>query len=446
MDKIRRNLEGKKIAILGLGLENISLLNWLTKEKISAQITICDNRELGQLPTIKTQSVLWQVGKKAGQELERFDILFRSPGWPLHDNNLNRAKKLKKIITSPINLFFDLCPTKNIIGVTGTKGKGTTATLIYKILKAAKRPVFLGGNIGIAPFSFLSKIKPNDYVVLELSSFQLEDLVSSPKIAVLTNFYQEHLAPADPNNPNYHKNLTSYWQAKLKIATGLNNRWLVVNEKLRKKITASKLPTRITFFSTSSLESRLAGSYNQENIAAAIKVAEILKIPATTYRPAIKNFKNLEHRLELVTKKDGVSFYDNSFSTTPESTILDIESFTAPLILIAGGADKGANFNQLARTIKQGVKHLILLPGTGTNQILLELKKVKYSFLKLTEANSMLEAVSIAKSLAKSGDTVLLSTGCASFGIFKNYKERGSLFHKHVKSDTELSDGKNLNK
>jgi len=434
MDNKLRHLYGKNIAILGLGLENASLLEWLAKKKIPAQITICDHREPEQLPTIKNKSVLWQTGKKANQELEKFDILFRSPGWPLNDPNLNKAKRLNKVITSPINLFLSLCPTKNTIGVTGTKGKGTTATLIYKILKAAKKRAFLGGNIGIAPFSFLNKIKSNDFIVLELSSFQLEDLSSSPRIAVITNFYKEHLSPADPNNPNYHKNLSSYWQAKLKIASRPNNRYLVVNEKLNKKISISKLKNKKVFFSASPLETKLAGNYNQENVAAAIRVAEILKISPTTYLSVIKNFTNLEHRLKLVAKKDGIAFYDNSFSTTPESTILDINSFTKPLILIAGGADKGADFKKLAQAIKAQTKNLILLPGPGTNKILAALKQVKYSLANLSTASNMLDAVSIAKSLAKSGDIVLLSTGCASFGIFKNYKERGNLFNKYVKS------------
>ncbi len=163
-------------------------------------------------------------------------------------------------------------------------------------------------------------------------------------------------------------------------------------------------------------------------------MAEILKISPTTYLSVIKNFTNLEHRLKLVAKKDGIAFYDNSFSTTPESTILDINSFTKPLILIAGGADKGADFKKLAQAIKAQTKNLILLPGPGTNKILAALKQVKYSLANLSTASNMLDAVSIAKSLAKSGDIVLLSTGCASFGIFKNYKERGNLFNKYVKS------------
>lgn len=435
MDKKLSRFNDKKIALLGFGLENTSLLDWLTKNKVSAQITICDRQISKPLPALKNTNIRWQTGGQADQELEKFDILFRSPGWPLHDPKLLKAKRLGRLITSPINLFMELCPTKNIIGVTGTKGKGTTATLIYKILKAANKQVFLGGNIGIAPFSFLSKIKPSDYVVLELSSFQLEDLSWSPQVAVFTNFYKEHLAPADPNNPNFHKTLSSYWRAKLNIASSPNTGWLVINKKLKSKIAASKLSARVISFSTSPLESKLAGSYNKENIAAAVKVAEILNIPQTVTQATIKNFKNLEHRLEFVARKLGVSFYDNSFSTTPESTVLDIKSFPEPVILIAGGADKGADFSRLARTIKKTTKHLVLLPGSGTARLLQELKKVSFSRAQLSDARDMREAVRQAKSLAKPGDVVLLSTGCASFGIFKNYKERGSLFKRYVKAE-----------
>ena len=427
-------LAGKNIALLGFGLENASLLNWLKEKNIPANITICDRRQPDQLPTTNDRSVNWQTGKKAQDNLERFDILFRSPGWPLNDPALKQARLSKKLITSPINLFLELCPTKNTIGITGTKGKGTTATLIYKILKDAKKRVFLGGNIGIAPFSFLEKIKPHDYVVLELSSFQLEDLSASPKIAVITNFYKEHLAPADPNNPNYHKNLAAYWQAKTKIFSQKNNRWLVINEKIKSRVSSSKFRAEKIFFSAGNFDTGLIGSYNQENIAAAVQVARLLRIPASKYRVSVKNFKNLENRLELSNKKNGVSFYNNSFSTTPESTILDIKSFPGPIILIAGGADKGADFRPLARAIAAFVKNLILLPGAGTDRILKELEKINYPAKQLKEVADMQEAVSVAKSQAKRGDTVLLSTGCASFGIFKNYKERGSLFNHYARS------------
>src|SRR3989338_3298196 len=183
-------LNNKKVGILGLGIENLALIKYLLKHKIRCQITVCDAR----LEIKNKLPVLWQLGKKFKQDLDKFDILFRSPGWPIDCPGICEALKAGVELYSPMKLFFALNPAKNIIGVTGTKGKGTTASLIYEILKQAGKRVWLGGNIGVAPFAFIDEIKKNDWIVLELSSFQLEDTTASPRVAVVTNFYSEHLA------------------------------------------------------------------------------------------------------------------------------------------------------------------------------------------------------------------------------------------------------------
>lgn len=432
----------EKMALLGLGKDNLALLTLLDKHKAQFEITICDFRDKDKLPKIELKNikVKYQLGQNFNQNLFNFDILMRSPGWPLKCPGIEEAKKNKKDIqiSSALNFFLQTCPSKNIIGVTGTKGKGTTSTLIYKILKNAyhkTRQVYLGGNIGISPISFLEKIKANDFIVLELSSFQLEDLSISPKIAVFTNLFKEHLVPADPNNPNYHKTLEKYFQAKLKITQGNDNKYLVANESLREKLEQEKLNTKIIYFTKSSLPSKLSGTYNQENIAAAIEVAKLLKIKSEVYKKVVKNFKNLEHRLELVSEENGVRYFDNSFSTTPESTILDLKSFSENIILIAGGADKGANFKDLAKEIKNQVEFLILLPGKGSDKLELELKKINFKLERLNKVKDMEVAVKLAKKTAQEKQIVLLSTACASFGIFKNYKERGDLFKHYVKSE-----------
>jgi len=419
-------LKGKKIALLGLGLENQALLAWLKKHKIAAAITVKDAR---------------QDPKNFNRGLYEYDLLFRSPGWPLACPGIKEALRKKKTeLSSPFNLFFTLCPTKNIIGVTGTKGKGTTATLITKILKDAGKRVWLGGNIGIPPFSFLDRIRPEDYVVLELSSFQLEDLKISPKIAVITNLYREHLAPADPNNPNFHASLKSYWQAKFNIARHQENRYLVANESLAGKIDreisgANNYRGQIIYFSASQAPSKLSGLYNQENVGAALAVADILRLPKSSALKTVANFKNLEHRLQLIAEKNGVRYFDNSFSTTPESSTLDLSSFENPVILIAGGADKGADFSGFAKKIKEKVKFLILLPGAGSKRLEKELQKAKLQSKRLVKAADMAIAVKQARRLAERGDVVLLSTGCASFGLFQNYKERGDLFQKYSRTN-----------
>ncbi len=414
-----QKLNKQKIALLGFGLDNQALLKLLTQQKISAEIVIKDAS---------------RDPKNFNQGLDDFDLLVRSPGWPLHDPQLQKALANKRTtLTSPLNLFFELCPSKNIIGITGTKGKGTTATLIYQLLKQSGQRVWLGGNIGVSPLSFLTKIKPEDYLVLELSSFQLEDLRFSPKFAVITNLFPEHLAPADPKNPNYHLSLTSYWQAKLNIAKQKTNHYLIANPQLASRLKNRKLPGKLIYFSPATIPSQLVGDYNRENIGAALAVAKLLKLNIKTTKQTIANFKNLEHRLELVATRNGVKYFDNSFSTTPESTRLDLLSFSEPIIQIAGGADKGADFSKLAKTITQEVKHLILLPGLGSDKLKVALKLAGFPAEKISFAKEMSAAVALAKQIATRGDVVLLSTACASFGIFKNYKERGDLFKTYVK-------------
>jgi UDP-N-acetylmuramoylalanine--D-glutamate ligase len=437
MLKTSNRLTEKKLALLGLGLDNRALLTLLDQTEILTEVTICDARRRMDLSLnkFKNLTIRYRLGKNFNKDLNKFDILSRSPGWPLACPGVREAQRCGRTkITSPLNIFFALCPTKNIIGVTGSKGKGTTASLIYKILRDAGRRVWLGGNIGVSPLSFLTKIKSTDYVVLELSSFQLEDLEYSPRLSVITNLFPEHLAPADPHNPNFHRSLQIYWRAKLNIAVGPQNKYLVANKTLVARLKTARLKTRPIYFSASSLPSKLIGDFNRENVGAAVAVAKILKIAPTRYQKTVANFANLEHRLEPVATIRGIKYFDNSFSTTPESTILDLHSFRAPIILIAGGADKGADFRALAKTIRQKVKFLILLAGQATPRIKRELAAQKFPAQKMITVDNMKKAVTVARRQADKGDVVLLSAACASFGMFKNYKERGNLFQQYVKT------------
>jgi len=457
-------LKNKKIAILGLGIENSALVKYILKHKIKCEITVCDRRSKKQLnenyhrfpgssPGLKSRNnIRWQLGKEHNKNLDKFDVLFRSPGWPLNEvkskkllapRSFSEGRKVKSI-NSPMRLFFELCPTKNIIGVTGTKGKGTAASLIYEILRAAKRKVWLGGNIGVAPFEFIDKIKKNDWVVLELSSFQLEDMTVSPHIAVITNFYSEHLAPADPNNPNYHHSLKEYWKAKANIY-----RWQKANDYLISNIqfpVTRQFPNfkfqtnaRKINFKKSELPSRLIGEHNKENVAAAVEVAKIVGVKPAVIKKAVANFKGLEHRLELVRELKGVKYYDDSFATTPEAAIIALKSFSRPVIILLGGADKKSNFNQLAKEVKKRCRFVVLLNGQATSKIKKALLKVGYENSKMKLANNIKEAVVTARRQTEIGDIVLLSTACASFGMFKNYKERGRLFKVEVKNLPQLN-------
>lgn len=489
-----KNLQNKKIAMLGLGVENLALAKFFLKNKVDCHLTICDPKsaaELGdrflEIKLLARKNKLSEInlmtGKNYDGHLTDFDIVFRSPGYPLFNPNLVKAKKVGVKISSAMELFFELCPTKNIIGVTGSKGKGTTSSLIYEIIRStfAKatadkggdfNKVFLGGNIGTAPFEFIEKIKPSDFVVLELSSFQLEDLKISPKIAVITNIFKEHLAPADPNNPNYHKSMKDYWTAKANIFRHQKKSdYLVVNEKIvmpvktgiQKKTTdVTKLDSRLrgndTFgkiivYGKSELLSNLTGEHNKENVAAAVAVAKILKIKDGVVKKAVKKFQGLPHRLEFVAEIDGVKYFDDSFATVPDVSVIalkaigDLNNTPRPrstqggqggarndknIVLLAGGADKGSDFKNFAKEIEKRVKYLILFKGKGTDKLKNELHNTKYIIQNTKEVANMKDAVKIAKSKSKSGNVILLSTGCASFGCFKNYKERGDQFKKEV--------------
>ncbi|MDD4901615.1 MAG: UDP-N-acetylmuramoyl-L-alanine--D-glutamate ligase [Patescibacteria group bacterium] len=532
---ILKSLNNRKIAMLGLGVENLALVKYLLRRSPAAEtaagqglhITVCDPKSAAELgdryleikqlaKKNKLPEIILMTGKNYDAHLADFDIIFRSPGYPLFNPNLLKAKKAGVIISSPMKLFFELCPTKNIIGVTGSKGKGTTSSLIYEILKKATttpgttpKPllrkegrVWLGGNIGNAPFEFIEKIKPKDFVVLELSSFQLEDLDVSPHIAVVTNLFKEHLAPADPNNPNYHRSMKDYWAAKANIFSHQQkNDYLVINEKLKNKIPLSRgvaAPrgrgvlnggTKVIFCSSSALPSNLIGAHNKENLAAAEAVAKILKIKPEIVARAVKNFQGLPHRLEFVAEINGVRYFDDSFATVPDVSVIALKAVggksplerptyaKAPvgqgwptlkeiacptklrrgaklegvlklggskseiasrgarndknIILLAGGADKGSDFKKFAQEITKRVKYLILFKGKGTDRLKKELQITNYKF-PIIAVDTMKKAVEIARREAELGDVILLSTGCASFGCFKNYKERGDFFKEET--------------
>ncbi len=453
-----KSLKNKNICFLGLGVENYALIEFLLSKNIDCQMVVCnltDPRKTERGLKLKQyKNISWKSDKNYDKNLDQFDVIFRSPGYPLIKLKTIKKKVLGKItlITSPMQLFFDLCPTKNIIGVTGTKGKGTISSMIAAIIEENikskthpstraplsrgefKKKVFLGGNIGVAPFSFIDKIKKDDFVVLELSSFQLEDLKTSPRIAVICNFTPEHLAPADPNNPNFHPSLKSYWNAKSNIFKFQNkNNYLIINNKLNSKFKKNIPKSTLITFKKSNLKTLLVGEHNKENIAATVEIAKLLNIKPNIIATAIKNFKGLPHRTELVKEENDIKFFDDSFATTPEATITALNSFKKDkIILLAGGADKGSDFKQLAKEIKHKVKFLILLEGLGTKRIKSELDKIQFSADNSQLVHNIKDAVKTAKNKANSGDIILLSTGCASFGMFNNYKERGDLFKKEI--------------
>lgn len=436
-------LRGKQIAILGLGIENVALLQYLIAHGHTANYTILDARDkrqlheraagLEQLAHTHNLSLEWRTGPEYDRNLAEFDYIFRIAGYPLFKQPIIEAMMAGTSISSATKLFFDICPSKHTIGVTGSKGKGTTASLIYKILQDAGKRAHFGGNIGTPLFSFMDNIRPGDWVVLELSSFQTEDLHTSPHIAVFTNFFPDHLAAADPANPNYHKTLQSYWQAKTSIFTyQKKGDILIAGSQLKEKVTAVRPRSTIHFFTKSELPSRLVGEHNKKNIAAAAQAAKAVGISAGTIKRSVKDFAGLPHRLEFIAVHDDIRYYNDSFATAPHPAITALQSFhPGSVVLIAGGASKKTDYTSFATIAKTYAKAVMLLPGKGSQEIESALKAIDYP--AIVHVKTMAQAVARAAKQATAGDIVLLSPACASFGLFNNYKERGEMFRAAVR-------------
>ena len=457
------SLTNKKIAALGFGIEGKSAARFLLKH--GSTVTIIDD-----MPESEFDSHDLEEFKKLGAEfvfgqfpdLVNYDLIVRSPGIPLFRDEIQEARKAEVTISSPTKLFFDFCPTQNIIGVTGTKGKGTTSSLIYEMLKEQGKDVYLGGNIGTPPLDFLDQLSSDSVVVLELSSFQLEDITKSPHIAVMLMVTSEHLAADQWGTKNYHKNIEEYIDAKrnlLQFQTQddfavVNHDYPASNESdvhtdgrvyyvsreqgvwqgcyVKDNAIWLKMGEReVEVIKTKDI--LLPGKHNWENVCAAILGATLAGAEEKAIVKVLKSFQGLEHRLELIATVGGVRYYDDSFSTTPETAIAAIEAFEDPEILILGGSTKGSDFSELGRIISDAsnIKAIISV-GAEWEQIKLKIKNEK---LKIVEGKeNMKEVVEAAAEIGELGDVVLLSPACASFDKFKNYKDRGEQFKAAVES------------
>ncbi len=446
---MENKFKGKKIAVLGLGIEGEDSINFFLK--CESDITVFDQKEekdldLTRLPTKELKFV---CGKNyLDSDFSEFDLIVRSPGIYRYSPQLLKAEKNGSKITSNVKLFFDLCPSK-IIGVTGTKGKGTTSTLIYQILKTSNFDVHLGGNIGKPALSLLSSVKEDSIVVLELSSFQLIDLNISPHIAVVLNVTVDHM--------DWHKDRNEYVLAKENIVKHQSiDDFSVINQDYSDSKNFSKKTCAIVHFFSSKtktngcyIENReivlnvdkkeiignvndllLRGKHNWENINAAVCASYLAGAKLTAIKQTVFNFKGLEHRLELVGDYKDITFYNDSFSTNPQTTIAAIKSFTEPLTLILGGSDKGLEYVEMAQEIFKtpNVKSIVLM-GQIADQIQADLVKSNFKGKIVNLGMTTMEMV-VEKSLelSKKGFVVLLTPATASFGMFTDYKDRGNKF------------------
>ena len=449
------NFSQKSVAVLGLGIEGQDTCQFLTKR--GAKITVFDQKtasELGKtVKVLKSRGVKFKLGKNYLKNgLGKFDVIFRSPAFKTSLPAIVKAKKKGSKISSATELFFKTCPAK-IIGVTGTKGKGTTSTLIYNILKRAGKKVFLAGNIGQPMLALLPKLDRKSWVVLELSSFQLQGLNFSPHVAVVLFITSEHL--------NYHRNVKEYIRAKSNIVRHQNkNDFAILNADNNTSSSFAHLtPAKTLYFSRQKKINgayvinkkimlankiispvknlKLKGEHNWDNVCAAVTAANSIGISKKIIQKEVFSFKGLEHRLELVRTIKKISFYNDSFSTTPETAIAAIKAFQKPIILIAGGSEKGSNYDQLGKEIaKSSVKSLILI-GQMAKRIKKAVEKAGYRGEIIYQPGEMKEIIKIAFKKAKPNNIILLSPACASFDMFKNYKDRGNQFKKNVKKINE---------
>ena len=450
------NMKGKRVAVVGLGVSNTPLIDYL--HDLMAKVTVFDERneeKLDQKIVEKIRSYNFDLvtGKNALHFLRGFNVIFRSPSCLPTTLQLRSEQKRGAIVTSEIEMLMNTCPCK-IIGVTGSDGKTTTTTLIYEILKEGGYNCHLGGNIGTPLFTEVKNFKEEDIVVLELSSFQLMGMEISPEISVITNI--------SPNHLDKHSSYQEYIDAKKNIFKFQDESGKVVlnyDNDITKNM-ASEADGKVEFFSSKeklndgvilddnkikickdgvrrhildTKDIHLRGVHNYENICAAIAATSDL-VDVDTQIKAIKNFKGVEHRLEFVRELDGVKWYNDSIGTSPTRTIAGLNSFDEKIVLIAGGYDKNLDYAPLAKPILEHVSKLILMGKTASkiyNAVTKEIAGTDIVF-PMYKCTSLEEAVNRARKISTKGEIVLFSPASASFDMFKNFAERGEKFKEYV--------------
>lgn len=442
-------MKTKKVVFIGAGVSHRELIGLFRRKGID--VTLCDKRDACALGDtygeLEKLGVKFCLGEGYLDGIFEGDVIFRTPGMYYYSPALAKARELQKVVTSEMEVFFDLCPCK-IYAVTGSDGKTTTTTLISELLGAEGKKVWLGGNIGKALLPRIEEIGENDAAVVELSSFQLISMRKSPDVAVITN--------VAPNHLDVHKDMEEYIDAKKNLILHQNafsktvlNADNDITHGMEKLVRGSLnwfsrkvIPQNGAFLAedgTVNLVSnseitrvmhkdqiRLPGIHNVENYLAAIS-AVAGEVSVETVVKVAETFGGVEHRIEFVRMLDGVKYYNDSIATSPTRTIAGLNSFDQKLIVLAGGYDKKIPFEPLAPVLIERAKVLILMGVTAL--------KIKAAVtgcegydpneLEIIEVPSMEAAVETARKIAKEGDIVTLSPACASFDMYPNFEARG---------------------
>ena len=450
LDEFKYNVAGKNITVIGIGISNLPLIKYLVS--LGANVTACDRRsaeDLGENYTeLEKSGVKFNLGDGYLNNLSG-DMIFKTPGMRYDVPELLKAKENGSIVTSEMEVFFEVCPS-HIIAVTGSDGKTTTTTLIHKMMTDAGYKTWLGGNIGNPLLTDTEKMKENDWVILELSSFQLHTMRKSPEIAVITNI--------SPNHLDMHKDYKEYIDAKKNIMLYQNEGdTLIVNADNQVTADIGKSANgAVKYFSRNGMadvyldgniikrgiveilnikDIKIPGMHNVENYMAAIAAVSGLVSKDVIVNVA-KTFGGVEHRIELVRTLDGVKYYNSSIDSSPNRTINTLRVFPNKVIMIAGGKDKGIPYDEIGPALAEHVKVLILIGATSDKiqeALDAEINKTgNGKDIEVIRATSYEDAVNTARSKAHDGDVVLLSPASTSFDMFRNFEERGNLFKKIV--------------
>ena len=450
LDEFKYNVAGKNITVIGIGISNLPLIKYLVS--LGANVTACDRRsaeDLGENYTeLEKLGVKFNLGDGYLNNLSG-DMIFKTPGMRYDVPELLKAKENGSIVTSEMEVFFEVCPS-HIIAVTGSDGKTTTTTLIHKMMTDAGYKTWLGGNIGNPLLTDTEKMKENDWVILELSSFQLHTMRKSPEIAVITNI--------SPNHLDMHKDYKEYIDAKKNIMLYQNEGdTLIVNADNQVTEDIGKSANgAVKYFSRNGMadvyldgniikrgiveilnikDIKIPGMHNVENYMAAIAAVSGLVSKEVIVNVA-KTFGGVEHRIELVRTLDGVKYYNSSIDSSPNRTINTLRVFPNKVIIIAGGKDKGIPYDEIGPALAEHVKVLILIGATSDKiqeALDAEINKTgNGKDIEVIRATSYEDAVNTARSKAHDGDVVLLSPASTSFDMFRNFEERGNLFKKIV--------------